>query len=281
MSQILAITPGGHLRLVEGNDEAAAIPAALAQPLAAALAESSAEGLLLLASAEMPRELPAELNYWRQVARRFFQAVCHLGEGSLAKWKSLPPPADEELAQLVAEAPPMRGLEYLDAELLKNLWQELRELASERAGSFAGGGAAWLRSIDPLWQLLGRVTFHLAENKRHAERPFAFLATYTHRLSGAAKVAHLPLAEALKTYAGEKDRTKLDALLEPVRRAAERSELARELLESKSLFAPQAWTIRQAYRFLSESPRIEEAGVVVRVPDWWSARRPPRPQVQV
>ncbi|HUE74360.1 MAG TPA: DEAD/DEAH box helicase [Pirellulaceae bacterium] len=281
MTHTLAITPAGHLRLVEAHDDSEAISAEIAQPLAAALAESSAAGLLLLASAEMPRELPAELNYWRQVSRRFFQAVCHLGEGSLAKWKSLPPPADEELAQLVAEAPPMRGLEYLDAELLKSLWSELRELASERAGRFAGGGAGWLRSIDPLWQLLGRVTFHLAENKRNPLLPFAFLATYSHRLSGAAKVAHLPLAEALKTYAGEKNRAQLDALLEPVRRAAERSELVRELLEGRSLFAPQAWTIRQAYRFLSESPRIEEAGVVVRVPDWWSARRPPRPQVQV
>jgi len=69
--------------------------------------------------------------------------------------------------------------------------------------------------------------------------------------------------------------------LAPVERAAQRSALVQELLSSKALFAPQAWTIRQAYRFLSESPQMEEAGIVVRLPDWWSARRPPRPQVQV
>ena len=85
----------------------------------------------------------------------------------------------------------------------------------------------------------------------------------------------------MKTYAGAGDRTKLESLLEPVRRAAEQSGLVRELLESKALFAPQAWSIRQAHRFLTESSRIEESGVVVRLPDWWSARRPPRPQVQV
>ena len=84
-----------------------------------------------------------------------------------------------------------------------------------------------------------------------------------------------------RTYAGAKDQPKLESLLAPVRRGAERSELVREMLKSKALFAPQAWSVRQAYRFLRESPRIEEAGVVVRVPDWWSARRPPRPQVQV
>src|SRR5207245_10599511 len=51
--------------------------------------------------------------------------------------------------------------------------------------------------------------------------------------------------------------------------------------DDKSLFAPQAWTIGQAYRFLTEARQIEEAGVVVRLPDWWSARRPPRPEVRV
>src|SRR5207245_7698468 len=168
---------------------------------------------------------------------------------------------------------------YLNVALLQTLWSELRSLGATRAKESPEGPAAFLRTVNPLWHLLGRVTFHLAENKRNPERPFAFLATYTHRLSGQARLAHLPLAEALKTYAGAKELAKLESLLEPVRRAAERSGLARELLDKKALFAPQAWSIHQAYRFLKEAPLIEEAGVVVRLPDWWSARRPPRPQV--
>ncbi len=184
--------------------------------------------------------------------------------------------------QLILAAPPMRGLEYLNTELFRALWHELRELVVARADQHPQGPAAYLATINPLWHLLGRVTFHLAENKRDSERPFAFLATYTHKLSGQARLQHLPLAEALKTYAGAKDLAKLESLLEPVRRAAGQSGLVRELLDSKALFAPQGWTIKQAYRFLAESPRIEEAGVVVRVPDWWSARRPGvRPHVQV
>jgi non-specific serine/threonine protein kinase len=129
--------------------------------------------------------------------------------------------------------------------------------------------------------LLGRVTFHLAENKGDPERPFAFLATFTHRLSGQSRLQHLPLAQALKTYADAREQVKLAALLEPVRRAAAQSQLVRKLVDTKALFAPQAWTIREAYRFLTESAAIEQAGVVVRVPDWWSARARPRPQVQV
>src|SRR5437879_8091685 len=40
-----------------------------------------------------------------------------------------------------------------------------------------------------------------------------------------------------------------------------------------------AWTPTEAHRFLQAIPVFEAAGVVVRVPDWWRARRPPRPEV--
>src|SRR5204863_6717353 len=120
----------------------------------------------------------------------------------------------------------------------------------------------------------------LAEHKKDEERPFAFLATYTQRVSEG-RLKHVPLGQALKDYAGEKNRARLAALLEPVRTAADSCPLVRELLDSSDLFQPQPWTIREAYRFLTEVPRMEAAGVVVRVPDWWTRRQPPRPQVRV
>ncbi len=281
MSLSLLITPGGHLRVVQDPESLPEMSGQATEALQQAFGKSSAEGLLLLASPDFALELPAALVFWRSLARQFFQAVCQLGEGGFQKWQSVDAPSEEELALLAAEAPPMRGLEYLTAGLLRALWNELRELAAARAADFPEGPAAWLRGVNPLWHLLGRVTFHLAENKRDPERPFAFLATYTHKLSGQARLQHLPLAEALKTYASAKDQQKLESLLEPVRRAAECSPLAKELLDKRSLFAPQAWTVRQAHRFLTESPAIEAAGVVVRLPDWWSPRNRPHPQVQV
>jgi non-specific serine/threonine protein kinase len=39
--------------------------------------------------------------------------------------------------------------------------------------------------------------------------------------------------------------------------------------------------VAQAHRFLTEIPAMEQAGLAVRVPDWWKARREARPQVQV
>jgi SNF2-related domain/SNF2 Helicase protein/Helicase conserved C-terminal domain len=280
MAKSISIAPGGRLHIVEEPDALPAIDEAAGATLEQAFAQSNGEGLLTLASRELDRDLPPALTFWRAYARRVFQDVCHLGEGAVDKWGSIPPPNDLELASLSVEAPPMRGLEYLDVDLLHRTWEELRELVASRAATFAGGPGAYLQSVNPVWHLLGRVTFHLAENKRDPQRPFAFLATYTHQMGQKGQVQHLPLAEALRTYAGAKDQAKLAALLVPVRRASERSELVRGLLENRALFAPQAWTIGEAHRFLVDSTAIEEAGVVVRVPNWWAGNRS-RPQVQV
>src|SRR2546425_4932436 len=37
----------------------------------------------------------------------------------------------------------------------------------------------------------------------------------------------------------------------------------------------------EAHRFLRAIPAFEAAGLIVRVPDWWRPRRPPRPEVAV
>ena len=78
-----------------------------------------------------------------------------------------------------------------------------------------------LKHFSPAWNLVGRVHFNLAENRRDEEAPFAFLATYTGRLSAHGKAQHLPLGQALREYAGEAKRDRLLSLLLPVQRAAE------------------------------------------------------------
>ncbi|HEV7222641.1 MAG TPA: DEAD/DEAH box helicase [Pirellulales bacterium] len=287
MSRSISITPAGRLALSPEAQTAPELSASQARALDEAFAASSAEGLFRLASQALDGPLPAALVFWREWASRFFHALCGLGEEAWSRAAksgfadSLPAPDDDELEERVAHAPPMRGLEYLTAESLRRLWRELADLALARAAACAGGPEAFLRSVNPVWHLLGRVTFHLAENKRDEARPFAFLATYTHRVGADARLKHLPLAEALKQYAGERDQARLATLLAPVRRAAEHSTLVRELLDSRALFQPQAWSIAQAHRFLSAVPRMEDSGLVVRVPDWWNARRPVRPEVQV
>ena len=105
-------------------------------------------------------------------------------------------------------------------------------LVRDEIAHHPGGAQAYLSELNPQWRLVGRVTFHLAENKRDPEHPFAFLATYIPRLSAQGRVQHEPLGKALQQYAGAKNRRALLSLLVPIQRASERSELVKEMVES-------------------------------------------------
>lgn len=295
----LTLSPLGRIWLEElGLDQQAATQQAPAgasaetlQRLQTGFQQSSADGLFLLAKTDLPGELPAEFSFWKCWASDLLQAICHLDEAGRQQFSAksgrvdvqtlLPPPNDLELAVTVSAAPPMRGLEYLTHEVLTRLWTELAELVRKKAIAKSGGLVALLQSVNPRWQLVGRVTFHLAENKKDARRPFAFLATYSHKLSGKGAVKHLPLADALRQYAGQRDQDKLSDLLKPVRLASEHCPLIRKWLESRTLFQPQALSIDAAYQFLRAVPQMEASGLVVRVPNWWRARQSSRPTVEV
>ena len=71
------------------------------------------------------------------------------------------------------------------------------------------------------------------------------------------------------------------SLLTPVQKAAETSAFVKALVDSGEVYHPVAWSAPEAHRFLREVPSLEAAGIVVRVPDWWNTRRPPRPVVSV
>ena len=107
------------------------------------------------------------------------------------------------------------------------------------------------------------------------------MATYSSRIGDNARVQHLPLGKALEQYAGKKNRAALVSLLTPVQQAAANSEFVKALVESGEVYHPVGWTAPEAYRFLREVAVLEAAGIVVRVPDWWNNRRPPRPVVSV
>jgi len=244
--------------------------------LATAFGRSESAGLLYLATVALKDDVAAPLAWARDWGRQFITRLCQTRDPAKVE-----PPAEAIRQAFLAEAPPMRGAEYLSDALLLRLWEELRATISGEATEHDGGLEGWLRERSPLWHLVGRVTFHLAENKRNLEFPFAFLATYTDQLSASGQVQHTPLGRALQTYSGKKDQHALDSLLQPVRAASEKSPLVHDLLESRRLFQALAWNPQDAYRFLREIPKLEESGLVVKLPDWWKGGRPARPQVSV
>jgi len=278
----LCLSPHGLLRIEETQPPSPWLDPDAARRVAKAFALGAPDGLLLLATRELDTILPAAAAWWRELARRYLTQLCHTpGLESVRDISPLSAPPEPQLVELANSAPPMRGGEYLHPDLITRLWLELDQRVRADIARHPEGAGAWLKQRHPLWRMVGRVTFHLAENKRHPTHPFAFMATYASRLSSQSKVQHLPLGRALQEYAGAGNKTALLNLLAPIQKAATQSAFARELVESKRIFKPLAWSPTEAFRLLQDVPILESAGVIVKLPDWWRNGRPPRPRVSV
>ncbi|MDQ2897647.1 MAG: SNF2-related protein, partial [Actinomycetota bacterium] len=274
----LVFTPHGRLTLSPAVDTPL-LEAPTAGRLQEAFARGSGHGLLQLGAGEVSTTLPAVLSYWRDFAARYVTALCTLpdAEGRGAR-VHVAPPADEVLASLADAAPLMAGAEYLTRTALGALWQDLDAAFATELLEAGSTVQDFLRRHDPAWNLVGRVHFNLAENRKDDEAPFAFVATYTTRLSKQSKAQHLPLGRALREYADSSNQELLSLLL-PVQRAAEHCTWLKAMVDSGEIFHPLRWTPEDAFALLRDAQTLEAAGIVLRMPARWRAGRPARAQV--
>ncbi len=279
VSLCLSLTPHGRLVLAHDAD-AAPIDGVLAERLRGAFERGSGHGLLLLGADEAGTALAPVYSYWREFGARYVVALCTQPDGDAPRKRAdVPAPPDEELESLAQAAPPMMGAEYLTAAVLTALWEELDEAFGVELAESKCGVQDFLKRRNPAWNLVGRVHFHIAENRKDADAPFAFLATYTTRLSAQAKAQHLPLGQALREYAGAANKQRLLSLLVPVQRASETCPWLKAMVDAGEIFHPLRWTPRETLELLRDVPQLETAGVVVRMPASWRGNRPPRPRV--
>ena len=282
----LTLSPSGRLYLEEhpGFSAENSGSAEVIEKIRILFADDAAQGLLHLGLAFFNEALPPGIAFWRQFSQCLLNAVCQqarAGDNRGDAWRQISP-STAELQTLLDQAPFMRGGEYLNLEQMGQWWQTLlQQLISEVAEFKNPTLSAYLETHYPAWHKVGRVCFHLAENKSDPQRPFAFLATYTARLSKEATLQHWPLSRALQEYAGESRRTQLLALLLPIQKAAEQCPFLKKLLDSQALFHPLAWDSGEAFQFLQATLLMEAAGIMVRVPNWWNPKKPPYPQMQV
>ena len=273
------LTPHGHLILSEDRD-ASALEPELVRRLQNAFARGSGHGLLQLGASEVGVALPPVFSYWREFGARYVTALCTRPDGETRSTITHnPSPPDAELAWLALAAPPMTGAEYLTASVLQSLWQKLDIAFGLELSESKCGVQEFLKRCNAAWNLVGRVHFNLAENRKDDAAPFAFLATYTTRLSAHAKAQHLPLGQALGEYAGAANKDRLLSLLLPVQRASESCSWLKAMVDAGEIFHPLRWRPSEAMQLLRDVPQLESAGVVVRMPATWQDNRPPRPQV--
>ena len=276
----LVLTPSGRLLMTSSPD---ALGSANTAPFRSGELEKSfslcqAAGIMTLAGGKSSPDWPLSWSFWRDFGTRYLLQLCQAQPNS-ERIEPIPLPDASIIAHLTLSIPPMPGAEYCTPDAFCTIWRDLDAWALESIAGQAEGLAGFLHQYAPLWRQVGRVCFHLAENKNDPEFPFAFMATYIPRLGKNSRAQHLPLGQALGEYAGANNRAALLRLLEPVHDAGSRCDWVRELLESGDIYHPLAWTPKEAYPFLKDVPSLEESGLVVRLPDWWKKR--PRPRVQV
>ena len=267
----LVILPKGALHM-EWMDTKNAIPQSsrlLQTEIHDRFSEKSDLWLLSLGFSDLKIPLPPSLDYWRRFSGSFAEKLVRTPDLEILRHR-VSVPVVEDLEAHLASAPMMTGVEYLKIELLEALWARLNKAFSRAIQSYQGSVEAFIRTYSPDIQLVGRVFFHLVENKSE-EFPFAFMATYTTRLNRRGKSKHLPLKHALTEY--EDDNEKLLELLATVHAAEKRSPLMGELLETGELFHPLGWTAEEAFTFLKEIPIYEESGILCRIPNWWKGKQ--------
>ena len=252
------------------------VPSAF-EKLQALFLQDPSLGLLHLGLEDFTVSLPSTFRFWQSFSRQLISRVCKLTtEGK--KLVSLPCLTKEEGDAFMNQAPFMRGAEYLSEQVLASLWSQLEKTLHQEFENFSGSLQEFLSQYNSRWNLLGRVCFHLAENKNNEQRPFAFLATYTSQLSPNSSAQHLPLKRALQE--SRSDPSSLLSLLSPVQKAAAQSPFIKKIVDSGAIFEAISWSVQEAYQFLQDIPLMEMSGVTIRVPNWWTPQKPPRLKVE-
>ncbi|MEM9456975.1 MAG: DEAD/DEAH box helicase [Myxococcota bacterium] len=263
---MLSIDPRGHIRA--NADTWRGGSQGSSDPLTSAFAQGVGAGLLHLAGPMLEADLSPSLAFGREIGRAYYTALCRAGQ-IVRESPPLPLPGDFE--RLLLQVPPIQGAEYANPGTLTRAWRQLQDAAWPLVAEHSGDLPGWLEAQNPAWHGVGRLYFHLAENKRDPTHPFGFVATYVDGLDEAGRPLHRTLGQALDALG--RDRQALLLLLRPLELAAAASPLVARLIDAGEVYRAVRWTPDEAFAFLQQIPACESSGVLVRVPDWWRRGR--------
>ena len=268
----VVVMPNGSLQLEWADTEKVINKSSrlLQQEIFKRFSANNDSWLLFLGLCDHQVSLCPSLDYWRNFSGVFATKLSQTPDLEILRHKVRILIEKDEMRPHLEQAPLMTGSEYLCTELLEAVWVGLNNAFAFAINSYDGTVEDFIRTYSPNVHLVGRVFFHLVENKSN-DYPFAFMATYSTGINKQGRSKHLPLKHALQEY--ENDNEKLLELLATVHRAAERAPLIADLLETGELFQPFVWTAADAFSFLKEVPIYEESGILCRIPNWWKGNK--------
>lgn len=211
----------------------------------------------------------AGLFLW-QVADSFLTELSRTEGLELSRENTAVSLTDDLTENLLSSLPFAPGSENVNSEWISFLWGKLNRCFSYEIKNYSGTVALYLAEKDEHLKVAERIFFHLVENKNDDAYPFSFLATYSTK-DEKGNIKHAPLKYALTEY--KNDRDKILDLLSCLNRVAEVSKLIGEFTASGEMFHPLRLTTNEAWQILRDIPKIEESGIVCRIPDWWKKSR--------
>lgn len=217
------------------------------------------------AFAPCPKDTDVTGRFLLQAASAFTTALLRQPDIELLRENITICPDEEQITSLLSAVPFANGSEYVTEDWIRQLFSQLNRVFCEDIRDYNGTVSFYLAEKSQTLSLPERVFFHLVESGEE-DYPFAFLATYGTK-SENNRIKHVPLKYALTEY--EHSNEKLLELLSCLNHVGEISPLLGGFIERGELFHPLRLKAEEAYDILREVPRIEEAGIICRVPNWW------------
>ncbi len=231
---------------------------------------SPVQALYILGFEEKPTSLDEAGIFLYRIAETFLTELSKT-EGLELLRENIKVSLSQDLAEkLLLQLPFASGSEFVNDQWLSSLWQKLLNCFSSDIKSYKGSVAIYLAEKSQHLKVAEKIFFHLVENKKDANFPFSFLATYSTSNSDGS-IRHAPLSYALTEY--KNDRDKMLSLLACLNKAGDSCTLISDFIESGEMFHPLRLTADEAFIILKAIPSIEEGGIVCRIPDWWKKKR--------
>jgi hypothetical protein len=169
----LAVSPSGRPRIAVAEGDEEALTGERASAVRDAFERSPGAGVLYLGAVEVGTSLPPAFAFFRELGHELVARLCARTDLEALRGRARVEPPRDWIAEAVAATPPMRGAEYVAVEALETLWTEANEAFASEVSAWRGPVIDWLHARSAAWAAVGRIVFHLAENKRDPERPAA------------------------------------------------------------------------------------------------------------
>ncbi len=230
--------------------------------------QDSMELLYYISLMENPARLTVSGYFLYLVSAAFFKELTEIPELEMVRDEVEVKLSEDRMAELLAATPYVIGAEHINKNWLNKQFSGLLQIYRREIKAYSGTVAMYLEERNQNLHVPERIFLHLVENKDD-DYPFAFLATYASRQEDGS-IRHMPLQYALTEYRSDKE--KLLALLSGLNRAAEVSPVIAEFMESGEMFHPLRLTSKEAFSFLKDIEKIEQVGILCRIPNWWRKR---------